>query len=247
MTRPMPSRRDTIADDLRRQITTGRFKAGERLPSEAQLATRYTVSTPTLRTALAQLQGEGLVEKIHGSGNFVRHHRHRITYLGGAATVSACTALSEPLRVTARATNLWSDDHLTGLLSVPPRSPLTELLFVAHEGEMPHSLARVYVPSDLVPPDLTRGPTSPQEMAVRLAELRPRLAEVQEKASARLPTQDEATALRISTSMPVLSLTRVATDSTGRVVEAALLLFPGDRADALFTTQVVTEERGVPR
>ncbi|MFE9791319.1 GntR family transcriptional regulator [Streptomyces goshikiensis] len=243
----MPSRRDTIADDLRRQITTGHFKAGDRLPSEAQLATRYAVSTPTLRTALAQLQSEGLVEKIHGSGNFVRHHRHRITYLGGAAMVSACTALSEPLRVTAHATNLWSDDQLTGLLNVPPRSPLTELLFVAHEGKTPHSLARVYVPRDLVPPDLTRGLTSPEEIAVRLAALRPQLAEVQEKASARLPTQEEATALRISTSLAVLSLTRVATDSTGRVVEAALLLFPGDRADALFTTRVITEERGVPR
>lgn len=247
MTRPVASLRESIADDLRHQITTGAFKAGERLPSEAQLAARYTVSTPTLRTALARLQGEGLVEKIHGLGNFVRHHRHPITYLGGAGTVTACTALSEPLRVTARAKNLWSDDHLTGLLNVPPRSPLTEILLVAHEGKVPHSLARVYVPSDLVPPDLTRGVTSPKKTALALAKLRPPLAEVQEKVSARLPTQEEATALRISTSLAVLSLTRVATDTTGRVVEAALLLLPGDRANALFTTRAVTEGRGEKR
>ncbi|MFD4747805.1 GntR family transcriptional regulator [Streptomyces rubiginosohelvolus] len=48
------------------------MKTGERLPSEAQPAARYTVSTPTLRSALALLQAEGLVEKVHGEGNFVR-------------------------------------------------------------------------------------------------------------------------------------------------------------------------------
>ncbi|WP_306432495.1 UTRA domain-containing protein [Streptomyces sp. A1136] len=69
------------------------------------------------------------------------------------------------------------------------------------------------------------------------------MAEVQERLSARLPTQEGASALRISTSLAVLSLTRVATDATGIVVEAALLVLPGDRADALFTTRLNTEER----
>lgn len=70
---PVPSRRYAIADDIRNQISTGRIKAGVCLPSEAQLASRYTVSTATLRSALSLLQGEGLVEKIHGKGNFVRY------------------------------------------------------------------------------------------------------------------------------------------------------------------------------
>ncbi|NXY95686.1 GntR family transcriptional regulator [Streptomyces sp. BR123] len=235
----MPSRRDTIADDLRHQISTGHFKAGERLPSEAQLATRYTVSTPTLRSALALLQGEGLVEKIHGSGNFVRRPLRRITYTGGRGEAPTWTTSSAPLQVTARTTNLEAHGHLTALLNVPPRSPLTEVFYITHEGKSPHSLARIYVPRDLAPTDSS----VPDEIAVHLADLRPPLAEVQERLSARLPTQEEATVLRISTSLAVLSLARVATDVTGRVVEAALLVLPGDRADALFTTRLMTEER----
>lgn len=54
-------------------------------------------------------------------------------------------------------------------------------------------------------------------------------------------------ALRISMSLAVLSLTRVATDVTGRVVEAALLVLPGDRADALFTTHLTAEERSTKK
>lgn len=43
--------------------------------------------------------------------------------------------------------------------------------------------------------------------------------------------------------MAVLAITRIATDTTGRVVEAALLAFPGDRVDAVFTAHHVLNER----
>ncbi|MFJ7773946.1 GntR family transcriptional regulator [Streptomyces yangpuensis] len=239
MIRPVPSRRHAIADDLRRKITSGHLRAGERLPSEAQLATHYTVSTPTLRSALALLQAEGLVEKIHGNGNFVRRPLRRITYAGGGGAPATWTAFSAPLRMTARATNIEATSHLTTLLNVPPHSPLTEVLFTTHEGKTPHSLAHIYVPHDITP----ATPPLPEQIAVSLADLRPPLSEVQERVSARLPTHEEATTLRISSSLAVLSVTRVSTDAAGRVVEAALLVLPGDRADALFTTRYVTDER----
>ncbi|MFH9794070.1 GntR family transcriptional regulator [Streptomyces virginiae] len=241
--RPVPSRRHAIADDLRHQISTGHLKAGVRLPSEAQLATRYTVSTPTLRSALALLQGEGLVEKIHGKGNFVRRPLRRITYLGGVAEPTTWTTFSAPLRVTTRTTNIEATSPLTTLLNVPLCSPLTEVLHIAHEGTTPHSLARIYAPRDLAPADPSAATPSPEQIAVRSADHRPPLVEVQERLSARLPTQEEATVLRISTSLAVLSLTRVATEATGRVVEAALLVLPGDRTEALFITRLNAEER----
>ncbi|MFB6809830.1 GntR family transcriptional regulator [Streptomyces sp. NPDC056387] len=228
----MPSRSRAIADDLRHKVSTGHFKAGERLPSEAQLATRYMVSTPTLRSALALLQGEGLVEKIHGSGNYVRRPLRRITYVGGGASPIPT------LRATVRTTNLEAHGDLPALLNVPPLSPLTEFLYVTHDGKVPHSLARIYVPRELAPTDCP----APEQMRARLADLCPPLSEIQERLGARLPTQEESTALRISASLPVLSLTRVATDTAGRVVEAALVVLPGDRADALFTTCLTTDE-----
>lgn len=236
MTQPAPSRRHAIAEDLRNQIATGRLKPGERLPSEAQLAARYTVSTPTLRNALALLQGEGLVEKIHGSGNFVRHPLRRITYVGGGSTL--CAQSDEPLRTTVRTTHLRAHGHLPALLKVTPCSPLTEFLCLSHEGKSPHSLARIYMPRELAPVGIPEG-----LLAARLEQRRPPLAEVREMVSTRLPTPDEVTALRISSALAVLSITRVGTDTTGRVVEAALLVLPGDRADAVFITHHTTEVR----
>lgn len=81
-------------------------------------------------------------------------------------------------------------------------------------------------------------------MESRLADLRPPLAEVRETVSARLPTSEEAATLRISSALAVLAITRVAADTTGRVVEAALLVLPGNRANAVFATHHTTEEKG---
>ncbi|MDX3247072.1 GntR family transcriptional regulator [Streptomyces sp. ME18-1-4] len=237
------SRRLVVADDLRRQITNGRIGPGDRLPSESALADRYKVSTATLRSALAVLQGEGLVEKIHGKGNFVRRPFRKITYVGGWGTLDPWTAADVDLRVTVRTTAIDARGYLTALLRVADGSPLTEFLRLSYEGESPHSLARIYVPRDLAPTAVLGDRLSSAGAERSFPVLNPPPTEVRETVSARLPTPDEASTLRINPALAVLAITRVAADTAGRVVEAALLAFPGDRVDAVFTTHHVIDER----
>ncbi|MFE9121696.1 GntR family transcriptional regulator [Streptomyces sp. NPDC007172] len=154
MTRPVPPPRYSIADDLRARIITGRLKPDERLPSENKVAAHYRVSTPTLRNALAVLQGEGLIEEIHGKGNFVRRRLHQLTYAGGGHMANDRDVPRAALRVTVRTTKTRARGSLASLLKVPLHSPLTELLCVGYEGESPHTLIRVYVPRDLAPINL---------------------------------------------------------------------------------------------
>ncbi|MFC9058992.1 GntR family transcriptional regulator [Streptomyces sp. NPDC057074] len=238
----MRSRHHDIADDLRQQITAGHILPSERLPSEAALANRYGVSTVTLRRALAVLQGEGLVEKIHGKGNFVRRPHRKIMYVGGWGTLDPWTATDPDSRLTIRSTELQAQAHLATLLKVPAGSPIVEFTCLSREGESPHGLARVYLPYDLVPPGALDDASTSREAATRFAFLGPPRTTARETVSARLPTPDEASALRIGIASVVLSITRIATDSAGRVVEATLLAFPGDRVDAVFTTHHVIDE-----
>ncbi|MEV8627509.1 GntR family transcriptional regulator [Streptomyces sp. NPDC051079] len=238
MTVAVASRRHAIADDLRSQITAGRIKPGERLLSEARLAAHYAVSTPTLRNALALLQAEGLVEKIHGKGNYARQPLSRKTYFGGGHTPA-----STPLPVSIRTKRLQARGHLATLLRVAAGSPLTEFLCLSHEGRSPHSLARIYVPRDLATAATPSASCWPQEVASLLAEPVPQLAKVEESIHARLPTSSEAATLRISPTLAILAITRVATDTNGREIEAALLTLPADRAEATFTTKHTTAER----
>ncbi|MGW0577926.1 GntR family transcriptional regulator [Streptomyces sp. NPDC002920] len=243
MTASVPTRRHDIADDLRSQIMTGRIQPGERLPSEAGLADRYKVSTATLRGALAVLQGEGLVEKIHGKGNFVRRPLRKILYVGGWGTLDPWTAAEPALSVTVRTATVRAHGHLTTLLKVPTGSPLAEFSCVSLEGDSPHGLARIYVPRDLAPAGVLDDASSCREAVTRFAVTGPLPAAVQETVCARPPTPDEASSLRIGSAGAVLAITRIATDSAGRVVEAALLVFPGDRVDAVFTSHHMIDER----
>jgi GntR family transcriptional regulator len=61
-----------IAELLVRQIKAGYWQQGERLPTEAQLAQSLTVAVGTLRKALAMLEQQGVLERIQGSGTYVK-------------------------------------------------------------------------------------------------------------------------------------------------------------------------------
>lgn len=70
----MPSRiakHTEIAREIRSEIASGKYGTGGRLPSEAQLVSRFGVSRPTAAQALRTLEHEGLVERRPGSGTFV--------------------------------------------------------------------------------------------------------------------------------------------------------------------------------
>ncbi|MFF8408302.1 GntR family transcriptional regulator [Streptomyces omiyaensis] len=230
MTTTVPTLRDTIAEDLRIQITTGHLKPGDRLPSEPKLATQYKVSTPTLRQALALLQAEGLIEKTHGKGNFVRAPLRRITYRGGGGL-----PFTPGLQTTIRTTAVRARGHIRTLLKVPSNTPLTEFHCTTYEGETPRSVARIYIPRDLGPAAQLASSSWPGSRDTDRTE-------TQETVTARLPTLEEATALRISPTRTVLAITRIALNSTGRVLEVALLALPSDAADAVFTTHPPLKE-----
>jgi GntR family transcriptional regulator of arabinose operon len=57
---------------LRRDIQSGRFKRGDRLPSEAELVRDFGASRITVGRAVRELQAAGLVERRAGSGTYVK-------------------------------------------------------------------------------------------------------------------------------------------------------------------------------
>jgi GntR family transcriptional regulator len=60
-----------IADDLRKQIKAGRYKPGDRLPSNKAMAADYNTSTETVRRALRVLTDDLLIGAHSTLGTFV--------------------------------------------------------------------------------------------------------------------------------------------------------------------------------
>ncbi len=61
-----------ISRELLRAIANGEYVEGQRLPSEAELVTRFDTSRPTVARALQTLQQQGVIERRVGSGSYVR-------------------------------------------------------------------------------------------------------------------------------------------------------------------------------
>ncbi|MGV8833444.1 MAG: phosphonate metabolism transcriptional regulator PhnF [Devosia sp.] len=74
-----------IADGIRLDIIGGKLASGDRLPTEAVLATRFSANRHTVRRALAALADEGVVGAEQGRGTFVRSAR-RLSYPIGKRT-----------------------------------------------------------------------------------------------------------------------------------------------------------------
>ncbi len=61
-----------ISELLIREVASGRLPDGTRLPPEREMAADLGVAVGTLRKALADLQAKGMLERVQGSGNYIR-------------------------------------------------------------------------------------------------------------------------------------------------------------------------------
>jgi len=71
-----------IKQTIKNWILNKEFNAGEKIPSENQLAEKFNVSRLTVRQALAQLIQEGFLISKRGEGTFVTRNQHLISSFG---------------------------------------------------------------------------------------------------------------------------------------------------------------------
>ncbi len=62
-----------ISAMLAREIQSGVLVDGEKLAPERQMAAQLSISVGTLRKALQDLEQKGMLNRVHGSGNYVNH------------------------------------------------------------------------------------------------------------------------------------------------------------------------------
>ncbi|MEL7480786.1 MAG: GntR family transcriptional regulator [Pseudomonadota bacterium] len=64
-----------LSELLIREIAAGHLEEGSRLPPERVLAQKLGVAVGTLRRALGELERQGLLKRIQGSGNYIQHRQ----------------------------------------------------------------------------------------------------------------------------------------------------------------------------
>ncbi|MBV9157810.1 MAG: substrate-binding domain-containing protein [Acidobacteriaceae bacterium] len=111
-----PNKYGAIFSELREAIASGKYKPGQRIPSEAQLSRTFGASRLTVGRALNELEAAGIVERRAGSGSYVsKIPEQRGRTFGLLIPELGETEIFEPIcQGMARVTRINRDELLWG-------------------------------------------------------------------------------------------------------------------------------------
>ncbi|ART71706.1 GntR family transcriptional regulator [Mycobacterium dioxanotrophicus] len=201
---------------------------GTSLPPERQLAEQLGTSRTTLRKALAELAGEGVLRRTQGSGNFVAPPK--------VVHVRQLSSLTDDLK----AEGMQPTSQILGLERVRALPAVAEHLEIA-PGERIHLLTRLReVDGEPLAIEEAHLPGALPRLEARLAETGSLYAalrdcydravhSVEDTVETALANPDQAELLQIATGQPLLLVHRTSRDKTGRIVEWTRSVYRGDR------------------
>jgi GntR family transcriptional regulator len=215
-----------IADALRRQVAAGR--PGDRLPSDAELCERFSVSRMTARQAVQLLANEGLLVRRRGEGTFIAPRT--VPRILGSPLSFTENMRRRGLRADSRLLEAgWVEptaEERTALrLGAADRAILIERLRLA--DDRPMAIERAVVApacAAVLDDDLAGG--SLHAAFERLGRV-PSTATA--RVSARRPTQRERKLLGLAQSGVVLSERRTISDAAGIPLEHTETLYAAER------------------
>ena len=230
-----------IADDLREQISVGKLRPGDQLPTEPQLATAYGASRSTIRLAVGMLTTNGLVETQQGTGTFVRQPAAPLTVIlareedwqAGENTDVALQPGGEHTRrpVTARflAETASATAEVATALNIAEGARVVVRRSQLHLNQQPWSLVASCYPMDIAcGTPLERAGYVEKSAGLMLAELGHRPAGYRDDIYARMPDPAEADFFQLATGIPLTVVSRTAYDAI-RPIRLTMYVYRADQ------------------
>jgi GntR family transcriptional regulator, phosphonate transport system regulatory protein len=219
-----------IAHRLESDLRTGGFEAGARLPTETELAARFTVNRHTVRRAIADLAARGLVRVEQGRGTFLQDLV--IDYPLRRRTSFSANLLAQdraPSHEILEAAEVAADAEVARALGLRRAARVVYSASVGFADGVPVSYGRSFFPAARFPGLADRLRRQPSISAVLtgygLADYRRATTRV----LARLPSAEEAARLRQPAGEPVLVTEAVDVDPEGRPIRYGATCFAGAR------------------
>ncbi|ADL48856.1 MULTISPECIES: GntR family transcriptional regulator [Micromonospora] len=254
---------ERIAAEWREKIHSGEVTPGTKLPNEQQMKADYEVSLPVVRQALDTLEAEGLVDRRHGRGTFVRAPRQRVRrsperYQWEKDRARLPESQRRRTGATERDTGLTMQDldfsaeyrtvpasaELARIFGVPVGAKMLERVYrtSSRKERVPLSLNTSYMVYDVVAenPALLDDNNEPWPGGTQnqLFTIGIELDRIVDEITARPPSADEAEALKLPPGVSVLVLRKVSVDTKDCVVEVSNVVLPGDRTEFVYTTKL---------
>jgi GntR family transcriptional regulator len=210
-----------VKDLLVQRIISGSWLPGGMLPNEFQLAAEYRVSQGTVRKALLSMEADQLIVRLQGKGTYVAEHTRqralyhffRIVGLDGSQLIPTSYVLERKMQ---RATKPQAKQ-----LSIAPGSSLHAIKRLRDFVGEPVIFERIFVPVEFMPTlSVPLGVQRDEEMyVIYQQQFNIMIVRATERLAAAAATSEEAKLLRLKPGAPLIEITRLARDVSGRTVE----------------------------
>ncbi len=140
---------------IKRNIASDSLKPGSKLPTEEEFCTAYDISRSTVRNALAELEDEGLIDRVRGKGTFISQNKLRRKM----EQVYSFTHEMINLGLTPSSKILEFEKVESGdmaaIFNIPPSDSLYRIVRIRLANNEPMLLETTYIPVNFFP-DLTK-------------------------------------------------------------------------------------------
>jgi DNA-binding GntR family transcriptional regulator len=138
---------------MKRNIITGKWEPGKKLPTEPVLSADLGISRQTLRHALQLLINDGLLYRQQGRGTFVQQKRsnYQLSYLESFTEQMQAIGKKATSKVIELKTNLIPEGSLAEKLLLSDRERMLKIVRLRLADGQPMSLEEVYIDINLCP------------------------------------------------------------------------------------------------
>ncbi len=216
-----------IKDHIIRRIDNRRWKAGDRVPSENELASEFEVSRMTARRALQELGEEGILVRTQGLGSFVADARPRSSMVEIHSIDQEITARGHQHRAQVmKLERLRADNNTALLLGLDDGAAIYHSVLVHWENDKPLQYEERFVNPRFAEGYLDQDFTHMTPSSY-LSGISP-LTEADQSIEAVSVDAAIAGSLKIKRSEPCLKVSRRTWCQRG-IVNIANLIYPGSR------------------
>ncbi|MGP4074943.1 GntR family transcriptional regulator [Halobacillus sp. K22] len=217
-----------IAQQIKEDISEGVWKEGEAIPTELHLSEQYQASRVTVRQAVKVLVEEGLLERIQGSGTYVKEQKieHNIFELI-SFTEEMRKLDKQPVNRILDFQLIDPTDYIKRMLQL---SDGEKVFFVRRQrlvDEVPYVLEETYLPVMMFP-NLSYGIMTGSKYDYIEKEVGKKIKESFQEVIPVLPTPDIAEALTVDESSPILKMQSYSIFTDGTVFEYSENYFKSD-------------------
>nr|WP_314480415.1 GntR family transcriptional regulator [uncultured Pseudomonas sp.] len=224
----------TVAKDLIEAIASGRYPVGGLLPTEIELCALYGVSRHTVRAAIEQLQGLGLVSRRKRVGTRVEASRPQVGYRQSVASLADLSHhLQAPMRDIRDVRQFVAAPEEAERLGLVPgeRYFCIEAVHRASAGHaLPLCVSAVYAQYDYAHAiELARA--YPEQLIARLIEQHYErvIAVIDQQVQARSLTSGQGLELSAEAGSPALCVLQHYREENGDLMVVCESVYPADR------------------